>query len=454
MLEPRDNPNPRLIVDPPAVLRHVMRRTFDQVVDPDKLHTRRAKLETRRQRADARHVVEYFHQLDDPYSHLAAQVLEVLASNYEVEVVVHLIRASGGKTQPESRKLALWARKDSELIAPHFGVSIPTGAPVVPDQELVQIATRRLGGLSGAELLSELPTVSAAIWTGKIPAGAQSCSQDDAETCLNTGSARLHRLAHYSGAMFYYGGEWYWGLDRLFHLERRLRALGACKDMSLPLIAPRPDTDVAGVNAAGLELDFYPSLNSPYTSIIYDRTVALARGCGVKLNHKPVLPMIMRGLPVTRAKGMYIMYDARREGEDLGLSFGPVMTPIGEPVRKVYSLLPWARKQGRDTDLLSSALHQAFMQGVGLHRVSGLRKVVEGAGLDWTDAQVHLGSDGWQEAVQQAQDELEGQMGFWGVPCFRLRGGDGFEDISVWGQDRLWLIAAEIRKRSGQGATT
>ena len=29
-----------------------------------------------------------------------------------------------------------------------------------------------------------------------------------------------------SGAMFHYGGEWYWGVDRLYLLERRLAELG------------------------------------------------------------------------------------------------------------------------------------------------------------------------------------------------------------------------------------
>jgi 2-hydroxychromene-2-carboxylate isomerase len=97
--------------------------------------------------------------------------------------------------------------------------------------------------------------------------------------------------------MFYYAGEWFWGVDRLFHLEQWLRDLGACKDPMLPFICPRPVIDVAGIDASALTLDFYPSLNSPYTAIIYDRTIAMARECGIRLEHKPVLPMIMRGCP-------------------------------------------------------------------------------------------------------------------------------------------------------------
>ena len=39
---------------------------------------------------------------------------------------------------------------------------------------------------------------------------------------LDSGTAHRAELKHYSGAMFYYGKEWYWGVDRLYHLEKRL----------------------------------------------------------------------------------------------------------------------------------------------------------------------------------------------------------------------------------------
>ncbi len=402
--EPEKNPNGRMMTDPPALLRHLMRRMFDRVIAPDKRVRARVKAERMRVSAGQPHIVEYFHQHDDPYSHLAVQVLDVFCERYDVELVRHEIRASGGKNQPELAKLDAWARRDAELIAPHYGLSKP----------------------------SELDT---ATYTEADPDG------------LDRGSARLAQLGHYSGAMFYYAGEWYWGVDRLFHLEQRLRDLGVCHDPSLPYICARPDIDVSGVDASALTLDFYPSLNSPYTSIIYDKTIAMARECGVALNHKPVLPMIMRGVPATREKGMYIMFDTKREAEYLGVGFGPVMTPIGEPTRQIYSLLPWAREQGRDTHLLSAALDLAFRNGVGLHRKAGLMRAVEQADLDWSDARQHLGNDRWKEETARNQIEMSEELGLWGVPSYRLRGRADEEDLCVWGQDRLWLIATEIRRR-------
>jgi len=401
--EPSPNPNGKLMVDPPAALRHLVGFVTNRTIDPARRATRREQAEARRRKRGAPHRVEYFHQYDDPYSHLAQQVVPVLQERYDIELVVHQIRASGGKNQPELAMLDAWARRDAELIAPHYGLIRPSD---MTDRQVIA---------------------------------------PDAAT-LDAGSARLAKLGHYSGAMFHYGGEWFWGFDRLFYLEQWLRDLGACHDPSLPFICPRPTIDVSGVDASQLSLDFYPSLNSPYTAIIYDRTIAMARECGVRLNHKPVLPMVMRGVPATPRKGAYILFDAKRESEHLGTQFGPVLFPVGEPIRQIYSLFPWARAQGKDIALLSAALRLAWTEAAALHRPKGIRLAVERAGLDWGEAQRHLGSDGWKAETARNQIEMAEELGLWGVPSYRLRDDNGEPDLCVWGQDRLWLIAAEIRR--------
>lgn len=107
MLEPDKNPNSRLMVDPTGWLRHLMRRQFDSVTDLRYVNKRRAKAERKRQHSGDPHVAEYFHQLDDPYSHLTAQVLATFAERYDVVIKPHLIRASGGKNQPEAESSRL-----------------------------------------------------------------------------------------------------------------------------------------------------------------------------------------------------------------------------------------------------------------------------------------------------------------------------------------------------------
>ena len=450
MPEPQNNPNPSFMVDPPRLLRYLMAKRLGRVANTEHIAKKRAAFESSRQAAGHAHVVEYFHQVDDPYSHLMAQVIAQFAARYDVEIVPHLIRASGGRNQPEQEKLASWARRDCAQIAPHYGLRFPEDAGVVPERERLEAANRSLAKLGAGEFLSQIESVSTGAWSGNaVDAGQSTVTTAEVEAALDAGSARLAELNHYSGAMLYYGGEWYWGVDRLFHLEQRLRELGGCIEPEQSYIVPRPDMDVTGVDASGLDLHFYPSLNSPYTSIIYDRTIGLSRVCKINFHHKPVLPMIMRGVPATPAKGSYIFFDTKREADFFGVPFGNHVTPIGEPTRQCYSLLPWARSQDKDIDLLSALLRYAFAEGKALHKQKNIRRVVEEVGLDWAEAKKHLGSEDWKPLIEKHQDEMVEGMGLWGVPSYRLSGPEGEPDLEVWGQDRLWLVAAEIRRRAG-----
>ncbi len=450
MLEPRNNPNPSYIVDPPRLLRFLMARALGRVANTRQIAKKRAAAEKKRRSEGRAHRVEYFHQVDDPYSHLMAQVIAQFAQCYEIEFVPHVIRASGGRNQPEQEKLAVWARRDCGLIAPQYGLSFPDDAGIVPQASQQEAANRALAKLGADEFLARIESISTALWSGiSIESDRTAATAAEAHSALDEGSARLAELRHYSGAMLYYEGEWYWGVDRLFHLEQRLRDLGACKQPEQPYVVPRPDTDVSGVDASDLDLHFFPSLNSPYTSIIFDKTIELSKTCNINFHHKPVLPMIMRGVAATPTKGTYIFFDTKREADFFGVPFGKHVTPIGEPTRQAYSLLPWAKSLGKDIELLSTLLRYAWSEGKALHKQKNLTQAVEEVGLVWSEALKHLGSDDWKPFIEQHQDEMVEGMGLWGVPSYRLCGPEGEHDLEVWGQDRLWLVAAEIRRRAG-----
>ena len=453
MLEPENNPNLSFIVDPPGWLRMLIsRRILGPSMDGAAIQKRRQKAEARRRRRREPHVVDYYHQLDDPYSHLTAQVLATFAARYDIVLEVHLIRASGGASQPEFEKLAVWARRDAELVAPHLGLSFPAQADTVPDPDHQLLAGRALAAKGDDDAIAHIEDISRALWSGDERALADlangGATADALSAALDRGSDRLARYQHYSGAMFFYGGEWYWGVDRLFHLENRLRELGACKAPEAPLIVARPEVDVTGIDASGLRLDFYPSLNSPYTSIVYDQALALKNACGIEFHHKPVLPMEMRGIPAPKAKAKYIMFDTKREADAMGVPYGNAIMPIGTPTRRAYSLLPWAMAQGKDEALMSSLLRHAFALGVGLHTDAGMQRAVEAAGLDWAEARKVIDSEDWKRMVERNQDEMVDGLGLWGVPSFRLSGPEGEPELAVWGQDRLWFIAAEIKRRA------
>jgi 2-hydroxychromene-2-carboxylate isomerase len=159
---------------------------------------------------------------------------------------------------------------------------------------------------------------------------------------------------------------------------------------------------------------------------------------------------------VPRHKQIYIVLDTKREAEDAGVPFGRVCDPVGRPVERVFSLLRFSRERGRAAELLLAFARAAFNEGVDTGSDAGLRLVVERAGLAWNEARARLDRDeGWRAEVEENREALLG-LGLWGVPSFCLRSPSGEALYSTWGQDRLWRVEQEIRRRllgaAGTGA--
>jgi 2-hydroxychromene-2-carboxylate isomerase len=348
--------------------------------------------------------------------------------------------------------LARLSRYDAHQIAPDYGLEFAEHNDAL-DLEHIKKAQGILAAASGVKRVSAFESVSRALWSSDaseldlLAADLGRASEAEVDATLALGNARRGKLKHYSGAMFYYGGEWYWGVDRLHHLEQRLAGLGLDRHDGAPLLAPRQEPNWGGVRSDGsLTMEIYASLRSPYSAVIFDRAVQLAKDSGVTLKMRPVLPMVMRGVPATPIKGLYIFMDAAREARALGVDYGNFSDPIGEPARRCYSLYPWAVTQGKGTELISSFLRHAFALGVDTLADKGLKKVVEAAGLDWQVAKGHLGETGWESLLEENRVAMYG-AGCWGVPSFRLLDSNGVPIVSLWGQDRLWVVAREIRKQ-------
>ncbi len=423
------------------------------LVSPGTRARRRRMDEWRRRLHSGPRVVHYFHQADDPYSQLAAQRLGALAASYEVELSPHLVGPNRGANNPEPELLAGFARRDAAAVAPHYGLAFDDPGQQ-PPPEAVQLAERLLvAALERGDFAERAATIGEALWSGakerleRLAEEHPPASPEATEAARSEGDALRAKLRHYSSATLHYAGEWYWGVDRLPHLETRLAELGARRAGAEPVIT-RPPIDPGPMPDDGrLTLEFFPSLRSPYTAVIYDKALELAERSGVRLRLRPVLPMVMRGVPATFAKGLYIFSDALREAEALGVPFGNMVDPIGRPVERAYSLFPWAQQQGKGGALLSSFLRGAFAEGVNTSTDAGMRAVVESAGLSWAAAQPYLDSDDWRDELEANRLAMYDELGLWGVPSFRVSGPAGEPDYGTWGQDRLWLVAAEIRRR-------
>jgi len=436
-----------------SVRRHIHNRAARVLLSPRTRSRLRTLAKVRRRALGRRRVVRYFHQVDDPYSHLASQVLARLVERYDIELSIRLVRSPSDEAAPDRPRLVAFARSDAGAIAGAYGLEYTDpGRP--PTENNRRVATRILAGHLGAETaVNLLARVGEALWSDDTPALADLADQyppateSAAARIVDDGTRERGRRRHYGSAMFEFEGEWYWGVDRLHHLERRLSEDGARRTGGDEPLVPRLDVTNERVEATqnAVELEFFPSMRSPYTAICMPRALELAARLPVDFTVRPVLPMVMRGLAVPLVKRLYIVRDTLREAEVLGIPFGDMYDPVGRPVERVYSLFPFAREHGRGAELLSTFCQSSFGAGFDTGTDAGLRRVVEEAGLSWDAARAHLDGDEWRE-------ELEGNRltmlsaGLWGVPSFRVRS-KGEPDFTTWGQDRLWLVEREIRRR-------
>ena len=409
------------------------------------------------------HRLFYFHQVDDPYSHLVAQILPRLLDRYDVVLEPRLVGPPSEEAAPERALLEAYARKDAADIAPGYGLDFPAKSDPAksdaPKPATVALARRLLAGAIHAGGFAQwVGPVGEALWAGhvgqleawadEIPAARES----ETAEMLHAGNQERARRGHYLGAMLHYEGGWYWGVDRLAHLEARWQALGLGRPgREGPPLVERPDfrgrdDDVRADSR--FRLEFYASLRSPYSAIVMDRVNELPSRLPVEVIQRPVLPMVMRGLPVPSAKRLYILFDTKREAEAAGVDFGRICDPVGRPVERGFSLFPLAQRRGVDAEYLASFARAAFAEGIDTGDDEGLRIVCERAGLDWAEAEETLDRPGWEAELEANRTQMFA-LGLWGVPSFRLLGDARGPDFCTWGQDRLWRIEHEIRRRVG-----
>ena len=80
-----------------------------------------------------------------------------------------------------------------------------------------------------------------------------------------------------------------------------------------------------------------------------------------------------------------------------------------------------------------------WSEGVDAGSDSGMRKIVERADLNWSEAKDIVGNEDWRDEAEANRAEMMNR-GIWGVPSFRVG------DTITWGQDRLWVIEHALQK--------
>ena len=154
-------------MDPTRMMRWLTSRLMTKISSPRAVAARHRKAEQARLKTGAPHRVDYFHQVEEGYSALTAQLLHRLVERYDIALHCHLVRGQEGKNAPEPELLARLARCDSALIAPGYGLDFPADVKE-PTAELIAAANEILAAQSQEDFPQVALTVSDALWRADL----------------------------------------------------------------------------------------------------------------------------------------------------------------------------------------------------------------------------------------------------------------------------------------------
>lgn len=439
-----------------SLKRKIRSRLFTVLFSPTTRTLKRRLAEWRRRVTCNKHVVHVFLELDDPYSYLLAEYLWEFRDRYAIELCIHLTESLGDSYRPHAELLTEYAKTDCERLARELGLPFLDKGSTPPVEHRRALIDLLAASETSESFAEDVLQTLRLYWRGDAEAAVrrvgsvETTGQGDA--MLERSQVLLKRLGHYNAATLCYGGEWYWGIDRLDYLAERLDALDLGRDqaaaarlvpiqqlvrISLPVSPPAAARRLP-------ELELFFSFRSPYSYLALKRTFQMADAFGLKLRLRPVLPMVMRGLQVPKYKLLYIARDAVREAERLQVPFGRFLDPTGSGVERCLAVFEYARKEKKGRDFLLCAATAIWAQGVDVATDVGLRKVTDASGLFWPDVKAALSDDGWRQTAAANRESMM-ESGCWGVPTLRLG------DFTVWGQDRLWLLARYIEEQCDTG---
>lgn len=386
-----------------------------------------------------------YYRADDPYSHLLMQIAPRLASVYGIEIEVIPVAHPSIAANPAPELLLHHAIRDAVILAESYGLSFPRDAAPPSEDRIRRAHAVLLERRPAEEQMRIAIELGEAVWR---PDGAGlaaiverygSLSGQAVRPALEANYSALERAGHYQPGMLSYGGEWYWGIDRLHYLEERLQREGLNGGLGLTCgLSPHLASMIRSSDGGLGPIEAFVSFRSPYSYLAIPQLIGLRERYGVDVVIRPVLPMVMRGLPVSRAKKLYIIHDAKREADRLGIPFGRACDPLGKGIDYCMAVFfHCAVAKGLELDLMRSLMQGIWSEARDVARIPDLVFLAGRVGISEPEVRAAIDDPSWKEKAAANRDALS-ELGLWGVPSLRIG------SYSTWGQDRFPLIEAEI----------
>ena len=107
-------------------------------------------------------------------------------------------------------------------------------------------------------------------------------------------------------------------------------------------------------------------------------------------------------------------------------------------------MFEFAKDNHKEEEYLNAFAKSVWAEGRHGYMDSSLKTIIKGAGLDWEEAKTVLDTDEWRSETDANREALFA-LGKWGVPTMTLLNADEEQLLTVWGQDRIWLIEETIK---------
>lgn len=413
--------------------------------------------------------LDVYFDISDPWSYITAQAVARLVEAYPVELTFTTVTPPATDVNPQPALRTHYSLKDAAELAEYYDIEFPgkreADANMVRDVGAVLIRQR-----PAREQLACALELGAALWSNDKKKLVTLMGQYGSEShgsvlpVLNTAYGELRKAGHYQGAMIRFAGTWYWGIDRLGHLESALAEAfggkshgrgtrstseGAAEvNDKANVVTVRPESERGPKKLAEitdknrdkpLVCEMWFSFRSPYSYIALEQIEDALAPFGFPLVLKQIYPMVARGGQLPNVKRMYIAHDAKREADRLNLPFGEICDPLGTGVDNCLAIQHWANGRGAGLQFARSAMRGIWSEAKDVSEYVDLRVIVERAGLPWDEAKAAIGDAAGAKVAHDNAADLNG-IGLWGVPSFRIG------DFVTWGQDRLPLLVDRLRR--------
>jgi 2-hydroxychromene-2-carboxylate isomerase len=439
------------------ITKRLMGKAIATWLGPTGEAARRAVAEVKERVTGSSKKLELYFDLAEPWSYLAAQVASRLLEAYAVDFEFHAITPPASDVDPFPIARAKHAVRDAQQLADFYDLDFPGKREVDPGNAR-DVGTVLVRERPAREQLQAALELSHVMWSNDKKALAKLVGKWGSEAhgavapILNASYNALRKRGHYMGAMLAYGGEWYWGVDRLRYLEAAL-----ARDTGKPIanvVHERPLAErgpkiiaepVANKPMQPLQCELWFSFRSPYSYLALEQIEAVLAPYAIPLKLRVVPPLVMRGAKMPNVKQMYIVRDVKREADRLGIPFGEICDPLGAGIDHCIALAYWADQRGALLPFAKSALRGIWAEARDVGEYVDLRFIVERAGLPWDEARAALNNPEAPKLAQAATTDMA-VYSLWGVPSFKLG------DFVAWGQDRLPILADRLRRNAA--ATT